>query len=332
MLQLKTVMLCFEGGTIEMITVRVSDIHKQFLWDVVTDKSSLNRIVTTAEISRPGIELTGYFKNYAKERIQVIGEAEIKYFMQLSADEQQERTEKICDSNTPAIIFTKNIQVPKKFYQIANTLGIPILRTYEQTSKVIGLLTAFLESMFAPRTSVHGVLVDIHGLGVLIKGKSGVGKSETALELIQRGHRLVADDRVEIRSEEEELVGFSPPLIKHLIEIRGLGIIDVLSLFGASSVVKEKEIALVINIETWEDKKQYERIGEEYTSEKILEINVPHLTIPIRSGRSLATIIEVAVMNYRLKKSGFNAASEFTNRLADELKSNQLKSGEGETI
>lgn len=193
-----------------------------------------------------------------------------------------------------------------------------MLRSKQKTTRFSSLLTNFLESKLAPTTAVHGVLVDIYGVGVLITGKSGVGKSETALELVKRGHRLVADDCVEIRQEDEDyLVGNSPELIEHLLEIRGLGIINVMTLFGAGAVRSYKKISVVMNLELWDPKKQYDRLGLDEEKMKIIDTEVTKLTIPVRPGRNLAVIIEVAAMNFRLKRMGMNAAEQFTNRLSD---------------
>lgn len=303
--------------------VRSNDILNHFTWTVAAGKSGLEREITSAEINRPGLELAGYFQFFEQKRIQVIGKKEMEYFSTLSEKEKQERVKKLCDKDVPAIIFSKNRQAPEIFLQCADRAEVPIFVSPQPTTTLISRLSAFLEAALAARTSVHGVLVEIDGIGVLIRGKSGIGKSETALELIKRGHRLVADDRVEVRQEEELLVGSAPPLIRHLIEIRGLGIIDIRALFGASAIVSQKEISLLINIEAWEDKKQYERLGIEYTTERILDIDIPELTLPIRPGRNLAVIIEVAVMNYRLKQTGINAAFDFTNHLEQQLKLKQ---------
>ena len=190
------------------------------------------------------------------------------------------------------------------------------------TTRVISRITNFLEREFAPSTAVHGVLIDIYGVGVLITGQSGVGKSETALELVKRGHRLVADDNVEIKQEDyDTLVGSAPPLIEHMLEIRGLGIINIMTLFGAGSVRTKKRISLVIKLENWDDNKQYERLGLDDETMKIMDVTLPKATIPVRPGRNLAVIIEVAAMNFRLKRMGVNAAQEFSDRLTNMIES-----------
>lgn len=224
----------------------------------------------------------------------------------------------LCTDVTPAIILSRDMQIPSELIEASETNGVPVLRSPLKTTRLSSRLTNFLESKLAPTTAIHGVLVDIYGVGVLITGKSGVGKSETALELVKRGHRLVADDCVEIRQEDQDtLVGNAPDLIEHLLEIRGLGIINVMTLFGAGAVRSNKRITIVMNLELWEQGKQYDRLGLEEETMKIIDTDITKLTIPVRPGRNLAVIIEVAAMNFRLKRMGLNAAEQFTSKLAD---------------
>ncbi|MFL6562813.1 MAG: HPr(Ser) kinase/phosphatase, partial [Bacillus sp. (in: firmicutes)] len=233
-------------------------------------------------------------------------------------NERISRMERLCTDITPAIIVTRDIEVPIELIEASERESVPVLRVGMKTTRFSSRLTNYLESKLAPTTAVHGVLVDVYGIGVLITGKSGVGKSETALELVKRGHRLIADDCVEIRQEDQDtLVGTSPDLIEHLLEIRGLGIINVMTLFGAGAVRSNKRITLVMNLEIWDSKKQYDRLGLDEETMKIIDTDVPKLTIPVRPGRNLAVIIEVAAMNFRLKRMGVNAAQQFTERLSD---------------
>jgi HPr kinase/phosphorylase len=226
--------------------------------------------------------------------------------------------ERLCTDITPAIIVTRDLEVPVELIEASERESVPVLRANMKTTRFSSRLTNYLESKLAPTTAVHGVLVDIYGIGVLITGKSGVGKSETALELVKRGHRLVADDCVEIRQEDQDtLVGASPDLIEHLLEIRGLGIINVMTLFGAGAVRSNKRITLVINLEIWDAAKQYDRLGLDDEKMKIIDTEITKITVPVRPGRNLAVIIEVAAMNYRLKRMGVNAAQQFTERLSD---------------
>jgi HPr kinase/phosphorylase len=298
--------------------VRTKDIHERFHLELVSGEEGINRPITTSDISRPGIEMAGYFEYYPAERIQLLGKTELSFFTQLSQNERISRMERLCTDITPAIIVTRGLEVPKELIEASERESVPVLQSNMKTTRFSSRLTNFLESKLAPTTAVHGVLVDIYGIGVLITGKSGVGKSETALELVKRGHRLVADDCVEIRQEDQDtLVGTSPDLIEHLLEIRGLGIINVMTLFGAGAVRSNKRITLVINLEIWDATKQYDRLGLDDEKMKIIDTEITKITVPVRPGRNLAVIIEVAAMNYRLKRMGVNAAQQFTERLSD---------------
>ncbi|QDP42204.1 HPr kinase/phosphorylase [Radiobacillus deserti] len=299
-----------------MVKVRTQDLLDNFNLELVAGKDGVHREIYKSDISRPGIEMTGYFKYYPKDRLQLLGKTELTYFNELKPEEQRDRANKLCTDITPGIVITRGMDIPEVLVEVSNTSGVPLLRSPHKTTRVTSRLTNYLEAKFAPFTAIHGVLVDIYGIGVLITGKSGVGKSETALELVKRGHRLVADDSVEIRQEDyDRLIGSSPPLIEHLLEIRGLGIINVMTLFGAGSVRSYKKISLIINLELWDQKKQYDRLGLEEETVKIMDVSIPKATLPVRPGRNLAVIIEVAAMNFRLKRMGVNAAEEFSERL-----------------
>lgn len=301
-----------------MAKVRTKDIVEKFNLELIAGEEGLNRPITTSDISRPGIELAGYFDYYPSERIQLLGKTELSFAERLTEKDRQDRMGRLCTDITPAIIVTRNLEVPLEMIEAAERESVPLLRSKQKTTGFSGRLTNFLESKLAPTTAIHGVLVDIYGVGVLITGKSGVGKSETALELVKRGHRLVADDCVEIRQEDDDiLVGNSPDLIEHLLEIRGLGIINVMTLFGAGAVRSNKKISLVISLELWDQNKQYDRLGLDEEKMKIIDTEITKLTVPVRPGRNLAVIIEVASMNFRLKRMGVNAAQEFTEKLAD---------------
>lgn len=306
-----------------MPVVRTKDLLDNFDLTLVAGKDGIHREITANDISRPGIEMTGYFEYYKKERIQIIGKTEMGYFLNLSKKEQQDRVNKLCTDITPGIIVTNWLEIPDILIKAANEAAVPIMRSPRHTTRVIVRITNFLGAKFAPSTAVHGVLVDIYGVGVLIMGQSGVGKSETALELVKRGHRLVADDSVEIRQEDyDTLIGSSPPLIEHLLEIRGLGILNVMTLFGAGAVKNYKRISYVVQLELWDDQKQYERLGLEEEKMKIMDVEIPKATIPVRPGRNLAVIIEVAAMNFRLKRMGVNAAEQFSEKLTTIIEDN----------
>jgi HPr kinase/phosphorylase len=308
--------------------VRTKDILEKFQLDLISGEEGINRPITMSDISRPGIEMAGYFDYYPAERIQLLGKTELSFFNQLSASERASRMEQLCTDITPAIIVTRGLEVPPELIEASERESVPVLKVTMKTTRFSSRLTNFLESKLAPTTAVHGVLVDIYGVGVLITGQSGVGKSETALELVKRGHRLVADDCVEIRQEDQDtLVGTSPELIEHLLEIRGLGIINVMTLFGAGAIRGHKKISLVVYLEIWDPKRQYDRLGLDEEKIKIIDTEIQKLTIPVRPGRNLAIIIEVAAMNFRLKRMGVNAAQQFTERLSD-----VIEEGEHEDI
>ncbi|MBN8253017.1 HPr(Ser) kinase/phosphatase [Priestia flexa] len=301
-----------------MVTVRTKDLIEKFNLELISGEEGIDRPIATSDISRPGIEMAGYFTYYPAERIQLLGKTELSFFDRLDDEEKKVRMEKMCTDITPAIIISRDMSVPKELIEASEREAVPVLRSPSKTTRLSSHLTNFLESRLAPSTALHGVLVDIYGIGVLIMGKSGVGKSETALELVKRGHRLVADDCVEIRQEDQDtLVGNAPGLIEHLLEIRGLGIINVMTLFGAGSVRSYKRISLVIQLETWDQNKHYDRLGLEEDKMKIIDTDVTKITLPVRPGRNLAVIIEVAAMNFRLKRMGINAAEQFSNRLTD---------------
>ena len=300
-----------------MPKVRAKDIYEKFQLELVSGEEGINKPIITSDLSRPGIEIAGFFEYYPAERVQLLGKTELSFFEKLNDHEKSQRMDMLCTDHTPAIIVTRDFEVPEELIEASNRESVPVLRSPMATTRLFSRLTNYLESKLAPTTAVHGVLVDIYGVGVLITGKSGVGKSETALELVKRGHRLVADDCVEIRQEDQDmLVGNAPDLIEHLLEIRGLGIINVMTLFGAGAVRSHKRITMIINLELWEKNKHYDRLGLEEETQKIIDTEIPCLTVPVRPGRNLAVIIEVAAMNYRLKRMGVNAAQQFSTKLA----------------
>lgn len=304
-----------------MAKVTVKELIDHFKLELIEGVEGVTRLVTTSDISRPGLEMAGFFTYYPEERIQLLGRTELSFFASLPRSERIDRMEKLCTVETPCIIVSREMEVPQELIHASQQTGVPVLKTKLKTTHLSSLITNYLEGRLAPMTSVHGVLVDVYGVGVLLTGSSGVGKSETALELVKRGHRLVADDSVEIRQTgENELVGNAPELIQHLLEIRGLGIIDVMTLFGAGAVRSYKKITIVMHLELWDPKKMYDRLGLEEETIKIVDCTIPQLTIPVRPGRNLAVIVEVAAMNFRLKRMGVNAAQQFSDKLNDALK------------
>ncbi|MBA4495307.1 HPr(Ser) kinase/phosphatase [Paenactinomyces guangxiensis] len=300
--------------------VTVKDIIQKFDLEVLSGWDQLDRTVHVSDLYRPGLELAGFFTYHPVERLQLLGKTELSFIRELTRQEREERMHKLCHPDIPCFVVTRNFEVPAELIKAAEEKGVPILRTALSTTKFGSKLTNYLEKHLAPTTTMHGVLVDVYGIGVLITGSSGIGKSETALELVKRGHRLVADDAVEIQQTGEgTLVGHAPELIRYLLEIRGLGIINVMTLFGAGAVRDKKKISLVIRLEAWQEQRQYDRLGLDEERTQIIDTFLPQLTVPVRPGRNLAVIIEVAAMNFRLKGLGYDAAQQFVQKLGETI-------------
>ncbi len=279
-------------------------------------------MVEVADLNRPGLQITGFFDYFDPRRIQVFGMVENTYLATLTSENRYNCLEKLFEKQVTAVVLTRNGNASPEMMKLAEKYETPVLRSLHSTSYFTSTLNAYLNVELAPRITRHGVLVEVYGQGVLIMGDSGVGKSEAAVELIKRGHRLVADDAVEIkRVSSKSLVGFAPDIIRHFIEIRGIGIVDVKNIFGMGAVKDSEKIDLIIHLEAWESGKQYDRLGlvDEYTN--ILGLDIPSLTIPVRPGRNLAVIFEVAAMNNRQKKQGYNAAEELNRRLTEHINS-----------
>ena len=272
--------------------------------------------VTATEVYRPGILLAGYYENFDSKRIQIIGLTEMSYLDELSTSLRNTHLEKLFSFQPPAIVLTRGMQPLSEMMQFAKQYGVPILMSTEMTSALMGQLITTLNTELAPRITRHGVLVEVYGEGILILGDSGVGKSETAIELVKRGHRLIADDAVELRRVSyRKILGTAPANIRHFIELRGIGIINVAKLFGMGAVKDSCKIDLVIKMVPWRDGEAYDRLGMETQYMEILDVKVPSITIPITPGRNLAVIFEVAAMNNRQKRMGYNAALEFTEQM-----------------
>ncbi len=273
-------------------------------------------LLYNSELNRPGLQLADYFEFFDSHRIQIFGLSEISYLKTLSKEDYHERISKFMGLSPVAVIITRDLQVDDEFIELAKFYNIPLLRTKDMTSAFNTDLNAYLNLQLAPRITRHGVLVEVYGEGILLLGESGVGKSEAAIELVKRGHRLIADDAVEIRRvSSKTLVGTAPENIRHFVELRGVGIINVRRIFGMGAVKLTEKIDMVINLEQWNPDKMYDRMGLEKETTEILGLNITSTTIPIKPGRNLAIIIEVAAMNNRQKKMGYNAAAELLHKL-----------------
>lgn len=298
-------------------SVSLAKIIKEFsLESVYVGSNPEDILITTPEINRPGLQLAGYYEFFDDKRIQIIGKSEDSFIAELSSEERNAIKEKLFSKRPPVVIVTRDLPISSHMIKLAEKYDVPLLRTTDGTSSFMASLISFLNVQLAPRVTRHGVLVEVYGEGILILGESGVGKSETAIELVKRGHRLIADDAVDIRRvSNKSLVGAAPDNIRHFIELRGIGIINVSRIFGVGAVKLTEKIDLIINLENWDVEKAYDRMGLSNNKTEILGVSVPSLTIPIKPGRNLAVIIEVAAMNNRQNKLGYNAAKDLLGRL-----------------
>lgn len=276
--------------------------------------------ISRSEINRPALPLTGFFDCFEADRIQIVGITEHAYLKELSEEERRERIRALLSKRPPALVYTHKNPVDDIVIEAAKEFEIPLLCTDVNTSEFMAALIAFLNVKLAPTITRHGVLVEVYGEGILIIGDSGVGKSETAIELIKRGHRFIADDAVELRRvSAKTIVGTSPALIRHYIELRGIGIVDVRRLFGMGAIKETEKVDLVVQFEPWEKGKLYERLGMDEEYVEILGIKIPTLTVPVKPGRNLAVILEIAAMNNRQKRMGYNTAKEFNEKLMRQM-------------
>lgn len=283
---------------------------------VYLPKSADEILITTAEVNRPGIVLTGYTDYFDPLRIQILGWTEFGFLINMNHEDRIKALGDWLSLRPAAAVVTRGLEIPDYFIDACKTYEVPLLKTQEETSPFLAALIAYLNKELAPRITRHGVLVEVYGEGVLITGESGVGKSEAAIELIKRGHRLIADDAVEIRKiSDNSLLGNSPSNIRHFIELRGIGIIDARRIFGMGAVKPSEKIDMVIQLEAWDSTKAYDRLGLDNEYAKILDVKVPAITVPITPGRNLAVIVETAAMNNRQKKMGYNAARDLMKSL-----------------
>ncbi len=302
-------------------TVKLSKVINEFALEAIYLSDLPDNIeISTARINRPGLQMVGFYDHYEAMRLQIIGKVEHLYIETLDPAERTSRLEDFFKSRPVGVIFTTSLNVSDEILSLAEKYGVPLLRTSKSTSDFMAALIAFLNVELGQRITRHGVLVEVYGEGVLLLGDSGVGKSETAIELLKRGHRLIADDAVEIRKvSATTLVGRAPEIIRYYVELRGIGIVDVRRLFGMGSVKETEKIDMVINLEAWQDGKMYDRLGLDEQTTDILGIDVPSIVLPVCPGRNLSVVIEVAAMNNRQKKMGYNTAAEFNKRLMESM-------------
>ena len=299
----------------------LSRLIENFQLEVIYAPDNIDAVmITTSDVARPGLPLVGFCEYFDNSRIQIMGKVEFTYLEELSAAERIIRLDKFFALDFPALVITRGLQIFPEMRDFAEKYNIPLLRCEHGTSQFMSMVIRYLSEQLAPCKTRHGVLCEIYGEGILIMGESGVGKSEAAIELVKRGHRLVADDAVEIKKiSDSALIGSSPEIIRHFVEVRGIGIIDVKEIFGMGAIKDEQQIDMVIHLEPWDKEKQYDRLGmiDEYTN--IMGINVPSITIPVKLGRNIAVIVEVAAMNNRQKKMGYNAAVELNKRIMRQM-------------
>ncbi len=306
-------------------SVKLKELIKSMSFKQVSgDEESLEREIFVAEINRPGFELAGFFKHTDFRRIILFGEKEIAFVREMSKESQLACFSKLANDETPCIIIAKGYECPEILKNIAVKRNFPIFETMQATGRVSIDLTGTLDEALAPETLIHGgVFLNIYGKGVVIRGDSGIGKSEIALELIKRGHLLIADDAIELYHIGQNIVGRAPEVLRNLLEIRGIGVIDVSKMFGVASILPKDNVDLIIQLDRWLPSREYTRIGveEDDVTEEILSIQIPKIVVPVTGGRSMSAIIEAAVMNMQLKDSGFDSSKEFVNRILDNIKS-----------
>ena len=305
----------------DVYSVKLSKIIDEFKLETLSLPDLPDNIqVTCTRVNRPGLQMVGFYDHYEPIRLQIIGKVENLFIQGMDPEERKNRLEDFFRSAPVGIIFTTSIEVGADFMSLAEKYRVPLMRTSMRTSEFMAALIAYLNVELGPRITRHGVLVEVYGEGILLLGDSGVGKSETAIELLKRGHRLIADDAVEIKKvSATTLVGRAPEIIRHYVELRGVGIVDVRRLFGMGAVKESEKIDLVINLEEWDNSKMYDRLGLDENTTNILGIEVPSITLPVSSGRNLSVVIEVAAMNNRQKRMGYNTAKEFNKRLMESM-------------
>jgi len=299
---------------------------KELGLELLAGKAGLNKRIRKPEVHRPGLSLTGYKKNLVTARVLIFGKTELEYLREMDAEIRRERLESILTESTPVVMITKRFRSPKELKVICEKNGIPLFRADLTATTLLSRITFILLEEFSPTTTMHGTLVEVFGVGVLIQGESSVGKSEAALGLIERGHRLISDDVVKVKKKEgAHLVGYGPDLTRHLMEIRGIGIINVAHLYGAVCVRPDKGLDIVVKLEEWDDRHFYDRVGLEEKFCDILGMSVPFHTLPVKPGRDVVLLIETIALNHRLKEMGYHSAKEFNSKLLDTISKRQNK-------
>ena len=308
------------------MSITVQKLSDDFKFQVLSGHKGLENLVDKTQLSRPGIELAGLFDFYESDRLQLLGSKEVTFFWWLNHDDQEIRVNMLFEKRPPAFIFSQHVDIPEVFIRKGKEFDVPVLKSDQRTSELASRLYRYLFSKLAPRMSIHGTLLDINGVGVLIQGSSGIGKSEVALELIRRGHQLVADDRVDLyEREKNHLVGEAPEILKKYIEIRGIGIINIVKLFGASAFKEEKNVNMLVELVPWDDHLDYDRLGIDTKIKKFFDSEITYVKIPITAARSVPTLVEVAAMNARLNHLGTNMAKEFSEELNKTIKEKNQK-------
>lgn len=303
----------------EQAFLRLGDLIEKVKFKIIyMPEGGEERHIVSNDVNRPGLQLAGFFDYFDPNRLQILGKVEFSYMDEMTSEERRQKLNRLMEFKIPAIIVTRDLEPFEELVEGAKKHQIPLLQTPVHTAELITELIPFLNAYLSQKMTRHGVLVEVYGEGILLVGESGVGKSETAMELVKRGHRLIADDAVEIRKiSADRLVGMAPPVIRHFIELRGVGIVNVRRIFGVGAVKDVGDINMVIDLENWDRTKQYDRLGLDSEYVEIMDVELPHLTIPIKPGRNLAMIIEVAAINNRQKSMGYNAAEDLNNRLIE---------------
>jgi HPr kinase/phosphorylase len=305
---------------------KVIDLMNEYDLELVSGNKGIENEIEKPQVSRPGLELAGLFEFYEFDRIQVLGSKEVTFFGWLNDSDREIRTRMLFEKQPPAFIFSKNAEIPEMFKKYSEEYSVPVLKTQKKTNALLSGLYLLLSAKLSERITQHGTLLDVNGVGVLVRGKSGLGKSEVALELVRRGHQLVADDRVDIYQREKGVVvGEAPDILKRYLEIRGIGVVNVVHLFGIKAFKDNKKIMLVIDLEKWDQTQDYDRLGIEDDTIRFFDTDIAHVKLPVSPGRNTASLVEIAAINARSKYLGTNSAAEFVAALDNKIRQKERK-------